>query len=255
MLGGLKKQELTVIGGRPSQGKSAFGLCAAANVVKADSAAVVAFFSLEMSKAALFRRLLASQAHVSWKRALEGWLGHEEKSRLSSALILFGDKNLLIDDTPAISLTKMRARCRRLKQQYERLDLIVVDYLQIMGSTKRYTTRQQEVGSFSRGLKSLAKELDVPVMALAQVGRGSEQRSGDKRPMLSDLREAGDIEQDADQVLFIHRAEFYASPDDEDVERGTAEIIIAKSRDGPTGTRKLAYLADYTVFENLAVER
>jgi replicative DNA helicase len=252
MLGGLKKQELTIIGGRPSQGKSAMGLCAAANVVKADPAAVVAYFSLEMSKASLFRRLLASQAHVSWKRALEGWLGTEEKRRLASSLILFGDKNLLIDDTPAISLVKMRAKCRRLKQQHGRLDLIVVDYLQLLTAGKRYSNRQEEVGAVSRGLKAAAKELDVPVMALCQVGRGSEQRSGDKRPMLSDLRESGQIEADADVVAFIHRPEYYASPDDEDVKRGIAEILIAKNRDGATGSRDLAYLAEYTLFENLA---
>lgn len=254
ILGGLKKQELIIIGGRPSQGKSAFGLCAAANVVKADVEAVVALFSLEMSKASLFRRLLASQAHVSWKRSLEGWLGPEEKRRLAAAVILFGDKKLLIDDTPAISLMKMRAKCRRLKQQHGRLDLIVIDYLQLATAGKRYSDRQQEVGAVSRGLKALSKEMDVPVMALAQVGRGSEQRSGDKRPMLSDLRESGQIEADGDVILFIHRPEFYCSEDDEDVERGIAEIIVAKNRDGSTGIRKLVYLGDYTLFENLATQ-
>lgn len=255
MFGGLKRGELIIFGARPSMGKTALGLCAACNVVIDDPEAVVPIFSLEMAYRALHRRLLASQAQVNLRRALEGWLGREEKTRLASAAIRFADKHLLIDDTPAITLTKMRAKCRRLKQKHGRLDLILVDYLQLMGSTGKFGSRQQEVGSFSRGLKAMAKELDVPVVALAQVGRGSEQRTGDKRPMLSDLREAGDIEADADLVAFIHRAEVYASEDDDTVERGIAEIIVAKSRDGPTGTRKLAYLADYTLFANLDPER
>lgn len=254
MIGGLKRGELIILAARPSHGKTSLALCAAANVVTADPGAVVPFFSLEMGKASLFRRLLASQAQVNLRRALEGWLGREEKTRLANAAIRFADKLLLIDDTPAITLTKMRAKCRRLKQKYGRLDLILVDYLQLMGASKRYGNRQEEVASFSRGLKGMAKELDVPVVALAQLSRNTEQRSGDKRPILSDLRESGQLEQDGDVIAFIHRAEMYASADDDTVERGTAEIIIAKSRDGPTGMRKLVYLADYTLFANLAVE-
>src|SRR6185437_6368424 len=184
MIGGLKRGELIIVAARPSHGKTSFALCAAANVVTADPEAVVPFFSLEMGKASLFRRLLASQAQVNLRRALEGWLGREEKTRLANAAIRFADKLLLIDDTPAITLTKMRAKCRRLKQKYGRLDLILVDYLQLMGASKRYGNRQEEVASFSRGLKGMAKELDVPVVALAQLSRNTEQRSGDKRPIL-----------------------------------------------------------------------
>ena len=141
-----------------------------------------------------------------------------------------------------------------MKKQKGRLDLIIVDYLQLLQGTKRYNNREQEVASISRGLKALAKELDVPVIAVAMVGRGSE-KHGDKRPMLSDLRESGQIEGDADVILFIHREEYYHSEEDEDVERGIAEIIIAKNREGATGTRKLAFLAEYTRFANLALER
>jgi replicative DNA helicase len=255
ILGGLKKKELIIVAARPSQGKSALALCIAANVVMADPQAVVALFSLEMGKEALYKRLLASQAYVSVRKAHEGWLGRDERAKLQSAFLRIGDRHLMIDDSSSMTTTQMRAKCRRLKQQMGRLDLIQVDYLQLMHGTKRYGNRQEEVASVSRGLKAMAKELDVPVVALAQVGRGSEQRTGDKRPMLSDLRESGQIEADADCVAFIHRAEYYASEDDPDVERGTAEIIVAKNRDGATGIRKLAYLADITKFENLEVRR
>lgn len=253
VLGGLKKKELVIVAARPSQGKSALMLCIAANIVVDDAKAVVAIFSLEMGKESLYKRLLASQAYVSVRKAQEGWLSREERAKLQSAFMRIGDRNLMIDDSSTMTTTQMRAKCRRLKQKMGRLDLIEVDYLQLMAGTKRYGNRQEEVSSISRGLKAMAKELDVPVVALAQVGRGSEQRTGDKRPMLSDLRESGQIEADADCVLFIHRPEYYSSEDDPDVERGTAEIIIAKNRDGATGVRKLAYLADITRFENLEV--
>jgi replicative DNA helicase len=158
---------------------------------------------------------------------------------------------IFIDDTPGISLIEMRAKARRLKQAQGHLDLIIVDYLQLMsGGSKRYENRTQEVSAISRGLKALAKELDVPVVALSQLSRASERRGDDKRPMLSDLRESGSIEQDADVVAFIHREEYY-DRENEDV-KGKAEIIIAKQRNGPTGSIDLAYIADYTRFENLA---
>lgn len=163
---------------------------------------------------------------------------------------------MFIDDTPGITLAEMRAKARRLKQQEGRLDMIMVDYLQLMTGTnttgkKGFENRTQEVSSISRGLKALAKEMKVPVVALSQLSRGSEQRAGgDKRPLLSDLRESGSIEQDADVVAFIHREEYY-DRDNEDL-KGKAEIIIAKQRNGPTGVVHLAYLADYTRFENLA---
>ena len=162
---------------------------------------------------------------------------------------------MFIDDTPGITLTEMRAKVRRLRQQEGSLDLILIDYLQLMtmASTgpggRRPENRNQEVSAISRGLKALAKEMGVPVVALSQLSRGSEQRQGDKKPLLSDLRESGSIEQDADVVCFIHREEYY-DRENEDI-KGQAEIIIAKQRNGPTGTIKLAYLADYTRFENL----
>jgi replicative DNA helicase len=174
---------------------------------------------------------------------------------LLSALERLMESKLYIDDTPGITLAEMRAKARRLKQQEGRLDLIMVDYLQLMtgtntGGKKGFENRNQEVSSISRGLKALAKEMKVPVIALSQLSRGSEQRTGDKKPLLSDLRESGSIEQDADVVAFIHREEYY-DRENEDL-KGKAEIIIAKQRNGPTGTVELAYLADYTRFENLA---
>ena len=253
--GGLKKKELIIIAARPSMGKTALGLCIASNVVIADSEAVVAFYSLEMGKESLFKRLLASLSMVNVRKVLDGWTSREDRTKMSSTLIRVAELHLEIDDTTAMTTTQMRAKSRRLKQQRGRLDLIVVDYLQLMSGNKRYGNRQEEVASVSRGLKALSKELDVPVIALAQLHRGSEKRPGDKRPMLSDLRESGQIEQDGDIVSFIHRGEVYASEDDPDAERGIAEIITAKNREGSTGTRKLAYLADHTRFETLAIER
>jgi replicative DNA helicase len=167
------------------------------------------------------------------------------------------NSKMFIDDTPGITLAEMRAKCRRLLQQERGLDLIVIDYLQLMtgsssGSQKKFENRTQEVSSISRGLKALAKELGVPVVALSQLSRGSEQRTGDKKPLLSDLRESGSIEQDADVVAFIHREEYYDR--ENEAIKGQAEIIIAKQRNGPTGSIKLAYIADYTTFANLETQ-
>ena len=164
------------------------------------------------------------------------------------------NSKMFVDDTPGITLAEMRAKARRLKQQEGGLDLIVIDYLQLMtgstsGSQKKFENRTQEVSSISRGLKALAKELGIPVLALSQLSRGSEQRTGDKKPLLSDLRESGSIEQDADVVAFIHREEYY-DRENEDL-KGKAEIIVAKQRNGPTGSIQLAYISDYTRFENL----
>lgn len=254
MLGGLQKKELIIIAARPSMGKTSWGLNLAQNVVLKDALAVVAVFSIEMSKESLFKRLLASLAEVSARRAQQGHLSDAERYRLAAALVRIGDRHLPIDDTASITTLQMRAKCRRLKQQRGRLDLIVIDYLQLMKGVGKFGNRQEEVSSISRGLKALSKELDVPVVALAQLSRKSEER-GDKRPILSDLRESGSIEQDADVVAFIHRAEYYAAEDDQDVERGIAEFILGKNRNGPTGTRKLAYSAEFTKFFNLHVER
>jgi len=192
---------------------------------------------------------------VGSRKLQTGTMLRDDRDKLVKALERLMESKMFIDDTPGISLPEMRAKARRLKQQERRLDLIVIDYLQLMQGTnttgkKGFENRTQEVSSISRGLKALAKEMKVPVLALSQLSRGSEQRGGDKKPLLSDLRESGSIEQDADVVAFIHREEYY-DRDNEDV-KGKAEIIIAKQRNGPTGSIELAYLADFTRFENLA---
>jgi replicative DNA helicase len=215
---------------------------------------VVAIFSLEMSKESLLRRMLASEAQVGARKLQTGFIPREDKTKLIAALDRLMRSKLYVDDTPGITLAEMRAKARRLRQQEGRLDLVVIDYLQLMtgsaGSAQRkFENRTQEVSSISRGLKALAKELGVPVVALSQLSRGSEQRAGDKKPLLSDLRESGSIEQDADVVAFIHREEYY-DRDNEDL-KGKAEIIIAKQRNGPTGTIRLAFISDYTTFANL----
>jgi replicative DNA helicase len=254
VLGGFQRGELTLIAARPGQGKTAMALNIATNIVQADADSVVALFSLEMSKISLHKRMIASLADVNSRRAQQGFLSQEERRRMKDSLIRIADRHLMIDDTPAITTMQMRARCRRLKQQKGRLDLVAVDYLQLLKGIGKHGNRQEEVASISRGLKALSRELDVPVLALSQVGRSSEQRA-DKRPMLSDLRESGSQEADADVVAFIHREDYYAAEDDENVERGTAEFIIAKNRHGGTGTRKLAYKADVTRFANLEIQR
>jgi replicative DNA helicase len=252
MTSGLQESELIIIAARPSMGKTAWAINIAQNAAVHDGK-VVAVFSLEMSKESLLRRLLASEALVNSRKIQTGFLPKEDKGKLLSALERLMESKLFIDDTPGITLAEMRAKARRLKQQHGQLDLIVIDYLQLMtgsGTTgKGFENRTQEVSAISRGLKSLAKEMQVPVVALSQLSRASEQRGGDKKPLLSDLRESGSIEQDADVVCFIHREEYY-DRENEDL-KGKAEIIIAKQRNGPTGSIQLAYLADYTRFENL----
>src|SRR5580658_5753803 len=253
MTSGLQESELIIIAARPSMGKTAWAINIAQNAaVHGDK--VVAVFSLEMSKESLLRRMLASEARVGSRKLQTGTMMREDRGKLNAALERLMDSKLFIDDTPGITLAEMRAKARRLKQQEGRLDLIVVDYLQLMTGTnatgkKGFENRTQEVSSISRGLKALAKEMRVPVVALSQLSRGSEQRAGDKKPLLSDLRESGSIEQDADVVAFIHREEYY-DRDNEDV-KGQAEIIVAKQRNGPTGSIELAFRADFTRFENL----
>jgi replicative DNA helicase len=253
MTSGLQDSELIIIAARPSMGKTAWAINIAENAaVKGDK--VVAVFSLEMSKASLLRRMLASQALVNSKAIQTGMLMRDDRTKLINGLEKLMESKIFIDDTPGITLAEMRAKARRLKQQQQgKLDLIVIDYLQLMTGTntgsKSFENRTQEVSAISRGLKALAKEMKVPVVALSQLSRASEQRGGDKKPLLSDLRESGSIEQDADVVCFIHREEYY-DRENEDL-KGKAEIIIAKQRNGPTGTIHLAYLADYTRFENL----
>ena len=254
MTSGLQDSELIIIAARPSMGKTAWAINIAQNAAVQDGK-VVAVFSLEMSKESLLRRMLASEALVGSRKLQTGSMLREDRGKLMKALERLMDAKLFIDDTPGITLPEMRAKARRLKQQQGQLDLIVIDYLQLMTGTntsgkRGFENRTQEVSSISRGLKALAKEMRVPVLALSQLSRGSEQRAGDKKPLLSDLRESGSIEQDADVVAFIHREEYY-DRDNEDV-KGQAEIIVAKQRNGPTGSIKLAFRADYTRFENLA---
>jgi len=259
MTSGLQPSELIIIAARPSMGKTAWAINIAQNAAVRDGK-VVAVFSLEMSKESLLRRMLASEAMVNSRKIQTGFLPREDKSKLLAGLERLMESKLFVDDTPGITLAEMRAKARRLRQQAGTLDLIVIDYLQLMtGSSgpnkKGFENRNQEVSAVSRGLKALAKEMQVPVIALSQLSRASEQRGGDKKPLLSDLRESGSIEQDADVVAFIHRESYYNKTEDgeEDPDtKGKADIIIAKQRNGPTGTVHLAYLSDYTRFENLA---
>jgi replicative DNA helicase len=252
MTSGLQESELIIIAARPSMGKTAWAINIAENAA-VRGGKVVAVFSLEMSKASLLRRMLASQALVNSKAIQTGMLMRDDRAKLIKGLEALMESKIFIDDTPGITLAEMRAKARRLKQQHGQLDLIVIDYLQLMtgsnSNAKGFENRTQEVSAISRGLKALAKEMKVPVVALSQLSRASEQRGGDKKPLLSDLRESGSIEQDADVVCFIHREEYY-DRENEDL-KGKAEIIIAKQRNGPTGSIQLAYLADYTRFENL----
>ena len=255
MTSGLQESELIIIAARPSMGKTAWAINIAENAA-VRGGKVVAVFSLEMSKASLLRRMLASQAMVNSKAIQTGMLMRDDRAKLIQGLERLMESKMFIDDTPGITLAEMRAKARRLRQQQNgQLDLIVIDYLQLMtgsagANQKGFENRTQEVSAISRGLKALAKEMKVPVVALSQLSRASEQRGGDKKPLLSDLRESGSIEQDADVVCFIHREEYY-DRENEDL-KGKAEIIIAKQRNGPTGSVHLAYLADYTRFENLA---
>lgn len=256
MTSGLQKGELIIIAARPSMGKTAWAINIAQNAA-VKGKATVAVFSLEMSKEALLRRMLASQAWVDQRKLQTGFIGREEKEKLRIALEALVDSKVFIDDTPGISLAEMRAKARRLKQTNHALDLIVVDYLQLMTSSlpgksnKGFENRTQEVSAISRGLKALAKEMEVPVIALSQLSRASERRGDDKRPLLSDLRESGSIEQDADVVAFIHRESYYNRDKEEDPDKNKAEIIIAKQRNGPTGTVELVFMPNYTTFENL----
>ncbi len=253
---GLQKGELIIIAARPSMGKTAFAVNICQNAA-VNHNAVVAVFSLEMSKESLLRRMLASQAWVDQRKLQTGFLGREDHDKLQKALGDLVESRLFIDDTAGISLAEMRAKARRLKQTAGQLDLVMVDYLQLMSATlpsaggKRYENRTQEVSAISRGLKALAKELDVPVVALSQLSRSSERRGDDKRPLLSDLRESGSIEQDADVVAFIHREAYYNRDEEmSESDKAKSEIIIAKQRNGPTETIYLNFISRFTRFDN-----
>ena len=255
MTAGFQPSDLIVIAARPSMGKTAFAMNIAENAAVMDSK-VVGVFSLEMSKEALLMRMLASHSRVDSHRLRTGFIPREDREKLTFATESLMQARLFVDDTPGISVTEMRSKARRLKHQEGRLDLLIVDYLQLMSAVpiggKRFENRTQEVSAISRGLKAVAKELKVPVVALSQLSRAPESRGGDHRPQLSDLRESGSIEQDADVVAFIFREEVYKK-DDPDLE-GLAEIIVAKQRNGPTGLIKLAFLHSCTRFENRAEE-
>ncbi len=247
---GLQKSDLIIIAARPSMGKTAFAMNIAENAAIIDQK-VVGVFSLEMSNEALLQRLLCSVARVDSHKFRTGSLWQDDMRKISQALEKLTQAPIFIDDTPGISLSEMRAKARRLRQSQGRLDLIIVDYLQLMsGGSRRYENRTQEVSAISRGLKALAKEMEVPVIALSQLSRAPESRgSGDHRPQLADLRESGSIEQDADVVAFIFREEVY-KPDEPELE-GIAEILIRKQRNGPTGTVKLAFIKSSTRFESM----
>jgi replicative DNA helicase len=251
---GLQASDLVILAARPSMGKTAFAMNIAENAAVLDGK-VVGVFSLEMSREALLMRMLASCAQVDSRNLRQGFLTKDDMRKLTHAMEQLMQAKLFIDDTPGISVSEMRAKARRLKQQ-EGLDLLIVDYLQLMSAVpiggKRFENRTQEVSAISRGLKAIAKELKVPVVALSQLSRAPESRGGDHRPQLADLRESGSIEQDADLVAFIFREEVYKK-DDPDLD-GIAELIIAKQRNGPIDTVKMAFIKKFTRFENLSMD-
>ncbi len=252
MTSGLQRSDLIIIAARPSMGKTAFAMNIAENA-SIDDQKVVGMFSLEMSREALLLRLLCSKARVDSHKMRTGSLWRDDMDKVVHAMEQLAHAPIFIDDTPGISLSEMRAKARRLQQSQGGLDLIIVDYLQLMsGGGRRYENRTQEVSAISRGLKALAKELKVPVVALSQLSRAPESRGGDHRPQLADLRESGSIEQDADVVAFIFREEVY-KPDEPELE-GQAELIIAKQRNGPTGKVKLAFVKRSTRFESIALD-
>jgi replicative DNA helicase len=242
---GFQSSDLIIIAGRPSMGKTAFCLNVA-QYASMQKQLTVAVFSLEMAKEQLVMRMLCSEARIDAHRLRSGFLGQTDWPKLSTAAGRLADAAIYIDDTPALSSMEMRAKTRRLKAD-KGLDLVIVDYLQLMSGRSRGDNREQEISEISRSLKALAKELGVPVVALSQLNRGVESRM-DKRPILADLRESGAIEQDADVIIFIYRDEVYNK---ESMEKGIAEIIVGKQRNGPVGTRKLTWLDKYTRFEDL----
>ena len=243
---GFQRNDLIIVGARPSVGKTAFALNIAANVAtKTDEN--VAIFSLEMGAEQLVMRMLCSEGNIDAQRLRTGSLTDDDWGKLTMAMGSLSNSGIFIDDTPGVKISDIRSKCRRLKQEHG-LGMILIDYLQlILGSGRSGENRQQEVSEISRSLKQLARELQVPVIALSQLSRGVEQRQ-DKRPMMSDIRESGSIEQDADIVAFLYRDDYY---DKESENKNIIEIIIAKQRNGPTGTVSLAFVKEYNKFVNL----
>ncbi|MDB4349608.1 replicative DNA helicase [Omnitrophica bacterium] len=246
MTAGLQRSDLIVVAGRPSMGKSALAASIAEHAGVVEKIPV-AFFSLEMAKEQLVQRMLCSHARVNAHKVRTGFLSQSDWPRLTNAAGKLSEAPIYIDDTPSISALELRAKARRMKAQYD-IQLIVVDYLQLMQGPARSENRQQEISELSRSLKALARELSLPVISISQLSRAVEQRA-DHRPQLSDLRESGAIEQDADLVLLLLREEYY-SPTEEN--KGIAELIIAKQRNGPVGSIRLAFIAEYARFENLS---
>lgn len=253
---GWQKGDLIIVAARPSMGKTAFVLTIARNAAlhpDPEKRTPIALFSLEMSDQSLVQRLLTMEARVDAQKARTGQLSDNEFQNLIEAAGRLYPAPIYVDDTPSISLMEVRSKCRRLKNE-KGIGMVVIDYLQLMtGNTRDNGNREQEIAYISRGLKSLAKELNVPVIALAQLSRQVEQRGGDKRPQLSDLRESGSIEQDADVVCFLYRAEYYGIVTDDTGQstHGLAEVIVGKQRNGPTGSVSLHFVKEYARFENL----
>ncbi len=242
---GMQPSDLVLIAARPSMGKTAFVLNIAEHVAFKQNLCV-AIFSLEMSKEQLVNRMFSLESSVDAQKLRTGQLNDQEWERLIESAGVIGRSKLIIDDTPGISISELRSKCRKYKMEYG-LSMIIIDYLQLMSGSGRTDSRQQEISDISRSLKAVARELGVPVLALSQLSRAVEQRP-DHRPMLSDLRESGAIEQDADVVMFIYRDDYYNHDTDK---KGVSEIIIAKQRNGPIGTIELAWLPEYTKFANL----
>ncbi len=245
--GGWQKSDLIIIAARPGMGKTAFTLSLAKNASEFNYP--VAIFSLEMANKQLVQRLISMDAHINGKKLRNGKMSEDEWKKLHGSVNKLSELPIYIDDTPGINIFELRAKCRRLKKNHG-IELIVIDYLQLMsaGAGTSKGNREQEISSISRALKGLAKELDVPVIALSQLSRAVETRGGDKKPVLSDLRESGAIEQDADIVTFIYRPDYYDSDDAFDAPRDLAEIILSKHRNGALGTVELKFLKDYVKF-------
>ena len=254
MTAGLQKGDLCIVAARPSMGKTSWVLNVAANAAISHNIPV-AVFSLEMSAQQLVQRMLCSEGRVDAQKLRLGRLSQSEHERLAKAAGYLNTAPLWIDDQPGANVLEIRAKARRLQSEIRAdgkdLGLLVIDYMQLMSGTQRSESRVQEVSQISRGLKALARELDIPVVALSQLSRGPEART-DKRPMLSDLRDSGSIEQDADTVMFLYRPEYYAPPEKRDELQGKSELIIGKQRNGPTGVVELYFQKAYTRFDSVS---
>jgi replicative DNA helicase len=248
MTSGFQRSELVIIAARPSMGKTALVLNIATHAA-VEARVGIAIFSLEMSKDSLVQRMLCAEARVDSQRVRRGMIRDNDYMLLARAAGVLQQAPIWIDDSAAVTLLEMRSKARRLKAESD-LGMIIVDYLQLMRSPEYSDNRVQEISDISRSLKGLARELDIPVVALSQLSRASEQRGGERKPILSDLRDSGAIEQDADLVIFIHRPEYYDREDES--KRGVAEIMLAKNRNGPTGDATLRFSREYTRFDNFS---